>query len=186
MSLTALIQEYGYYAVFAGTFLEGEAILVMAGFAAHRGYLELPWVVALATLGSFAGDQLYFFLGRHYGPRLLRRFPRLAPRAERVHVLLARHDLPLILGARFLYGLRTVGPMAIGMSRVAWIRFLALNLIGALAWAVLVAGAGYLLGSALELVLADLRRFEEALLVLIAVAGVVIWLSYRWRHRRTS
>ena len=41
MTLTALIASYGYYALFVGTFLEGETVLIAAGFAAHRGILDL-------------------------------------------------------------------------------------------------------------------------------------------------
>ena len=47
-----LIQSYGYWAILAGTFLEGETILVLAGFAAHLGYLQLPWVILAAFAGS--------------------------------------------------------------------------------------------------------------------------------------
>ncbi len=186
MSLAALLQDYGYAAVFVGAFLEGETFLIMAGFAAHRGYLDLPWVMGMAAVGGFLGDQMYFYLGRRYGLRILNRFPALKPRAAQAQALLSRYHLPLILGIRFLYGLRTVGPLAIGMSPVGWIRFFALNFIGAVAWAVLVGGAGYLFGQAMALVFDDLRRYEEALLALMALAGIVVWLYYRWRQRCAS
>ena len=183
MSLTALLLKYGYIAVFLGTFLEGETILIMAGFAAHRGYLDLRWVVIVATVGSSLGDQIYFYLGTRYGWRILNRFPKLKPRAARVQVLLERYHLPLIPGIRFLYGLRMVGPLVIGMSSVSWLRFFVLNLLGATVWAVLISGLGYLFGNALELVLTNLRHYEEALLALMAVAGIIVWLVYRWRQR---
>ena len=44
----------------AATFLEGETILVLAGLAAHQGYLVLTWVILAAFLGSLCGDQLFF------------------------------------------------------------------------------------------------------------------------------
>jgi membrane protein DedA with SNARE-associated domain len=53
------ISAYGYYAVEAGTFFEGETVLVLAGFAAHRGYLELPLVIACAFAGE-TGSVLAF------------------------------------------------------------------------------------------------------------------------------
>jgi membrane protein DedA with SNARE-associated domain len=183
MSLTALLVKYGYAAVLLGTFLEGETILVMAGFAAHRGYLDLYWVIGVATFGSFLGDQLYFYLGARYGWRILNRYPRFKPRALRVQALLDRYHLPLILGIRFLYGLRIVGPFAIGMSSVSRIRFFILNLLGAIAWAALIGGAGYLFGYALELLLSDIQRYEEWLLALIVIASVAVWIFYRWRQR---
>lgn len=183
MFLTALLIKYGYAAVLLGTFLEGETILIMAGFAAHRGYLNLYGVIGMATVGSFLGDQLYFYLGTRYGWRILNRFPDLKPRALRVQALLERYHLPLILGIRFLYGLRIVGPLAIGMSSVSRIRFFGLNLLGAIIWAALIGSSGYLFGYALELILADLKLYEEALLALMLIAGIVVWIGYRWRQR---
>jgi membrane protein DedA with SNARE-associated domain len=41
-------------------FFEGETILILAGLAAHQGYLSLPEVIAAACLGSFCGEQLFF------------------------------------------------------------------------------------------------------------------------------
>ncbi len=182
-ALQSLVENYGYYAVFAATFLEGETILVMAGFAAHRGYLALPWVMLVAFFGSLLGDQLYFFLGRRHGRRILQQFPKLRMRADRVDTLLARHHTLLILVIRFLYGLRTVGPMVIGMSGVATPKFVGLNIVGAALWAVMIGGAGYLFGDVLELVLTDLKRYEEIALGVIALIGSAIWLMYRVRNK---
>jgi membrane protein DedA with SNARE-associated domain len=42
MTLEPFVEAYGYLAVLAGTFVEGETILVLGGFAASRGYLGLP------------------------------------------------------------------------------------------------------------------------------------------------
>lgn len=186
MTLQHLLEHYGYLAVFVGTLFEGETVLVMAGFAANRGHLELPWVIAMAFAGSVLGDQIYFFLGRYRGRRILARFPRWQPRAARVDALLRRFQAPLIVVLRFLYGLRTVGPIAIGMSQVATLRFILFDLLGALIWAPLVASAGYLFGSALELLLADVRRYEGAALLGFALLGAAVWLGYRLRERRKT
>jgi len=63
-----LLREYlelhGYWVLFIGTFLEGEAILIMAGFLAFQGYLNVGGVILTAFAGSFLGDQFYFYLGR--------------------------------------------------------------------------------------------------------------------------
>ncbi|MDA8110466.1 MAG: VTT domain-containing protein [Betaproteobacteria bacterium] len=105
------------------------------------------------------------------------------PRAARVRRLLERHPAPAILALRFLYGLRIVGPIALGMSAVPWTRFAALHLIGALAWATLLGSAGYLFGGGLQLLLGDLRELELALAAGIVVLGGVLWwlrLRRRW------
>jgi membrane protein DedA with SNARE-associated domain len=186
MDLAYLVQTYGYLAVFAGTLLEGETILVLAGFAAHRGYLALPWVIATAAFGGFLGDQVYFLVGRRNGARVLARFPRLAPGIERIERLVERYGAPIVVLVRFMYGLRAVGPIAIGMTGMHWARFAALNALGAALWAALVAGLGYALGNALEIALGDLRRVEEAVFAVVAIAGIAAALVLRVRRRRSA
>ena len=181
INIAEWVQSYGYVAVAVGTFLEGESVLLIAGAAASRGHLALPVVIAVAALASFMGDQLYFLVGRRYGAALLARYPSMQPRAARVRGLLDRHHLPLILSIRFLYGLRIIGPIAIGMSSVSWSRFLLLNGLGALLWALIIAGVGYGTGHALVHLLKAVDADELWGLSLLLVLGLVGWLLGRRR-----
>ena len=181
MNIAEWVQSYGYVAVAAGTFLEGESVLLIAGAAASRGHLSMPVVIAIAALASFLGDQLYFLVGRRYGAALLVRYPSLQLRAARVRGLLDRHHLPLILSIRFLYGLRIAGPIAIGMSSVSWPRFLLLNGLGAVLWAMLVASLGYGAGHALVHLLKAVDADELWGLSLLLILGLVWWLLGRRR-----
>jgi membrane protein DedA with SNARE-associated domain len=183
MDLPALIQQYGYAAVFVGSVLEGETLLVLAGLAAHRGYLSLQWVIAIAVAGAFLGDQICFLTGRFLGRTMLVRWPRLEPSVARADALLARHGAVIVVGLRFIYGLRTAGVLAIGMSRMSWLRFAGLNLIGALLWAPTVAGVGYVLGNAVEPLLENLRGAEYYVFAAVILVGVGVWLLRRRRKR---
>jgi len=176
--ISAFVASYGYLAVFVGTLLEGETILIAAGFAAHGGLLDWPLVVLVAIAGGTLGDQLAFLIGRWKGQALIERFPALARRKPRIDELLARYDVIFILTVRFLYGLRIAGPLILGSSRIPLLRFAALNVTGAALWAMLVAGAGYTFGLAINLLIADVKRIEETMLVVILALGVALWM---WR-----
>lgn len=175
MSLQEFLAQYGYLAVFAGALLEGEVVLVLAGYAAHQGYLQLPIVMAVAFCGGTLGDQCFYFLGRRWGDSLLGRLPaRLRSKADVVNRLLLRYHAWVIVLIRFMYGLRTVGPVVIGMSEVPPPRFLRFNLLGAAIWAVLVAGVGFLFGHSLEGLIGRGQYAEEyGALALIALIGVI-------------
>lgn len=184
MNLSDLIDSYGYWAVFGWTFIEGESLLALAGLAAQQGYLEFQYVIGAAVAGSFLGDQIWFFLGRFQGPKLLARYPRYAPRVARAHALLARYQAPVILSVRFLYGLRAVLPFVIGMSRISTLKFQALNLAGAAIWSATIASAGYLFGNAIEYALGDIQRYERYVLAAVAIAALVLWWASRRRPSR--
>jgi membrane protein DedA with SNARE-associated domain len=186
VTLSELIERYGYAVVLIGTCLEGETILVMAGFAAHQGHLALPWVIAAAFAGSLIGDQLAFFAGRRYGDRFRTRFSGLRSGIDRARNLLDRHGTPLLIGFRFVYGVRTVTPLAAGMSGVSPKRFLLLNVLGAALWAVVVGSAGYAFGHGLELMLDRVHHVEGHVLVAMAVLGVIAAVVHHVRKKRRA
>ncbi|MCX6796576.1 MAG: hypothetical protein NTW06_03705 [Candidatus Falkowbacteria bacterium] len=76
MHLQLLIQTYGYFAILAGTFLEGDIILAIGGFLAHQEYLSLPLVILAGFGGAFISDQFFFWLGRKKGGALLKKITR--------------------------------------------------------------------------------------------------------------
>lgn len=184
MTLESLVDAYGYLAVLVGTFIEGETILVLGGFAAARGYLGLPWVILAAFIGSLCGDQLFFFLGRWHGKAILSKRPTWKSRVNKAQKMLERFRTPLILAFRFLYGLRTVAPFVIGMSSVPTVEFIFLNAVGALVWAITVGTGGYLFGSALEILIGNIKHYEIQILGAIAAIGVLIWGIYFYRRRK--
>ena len=181
MSVSALVAQYGLAFVFLGALAEGESVLLAAGYAAHRGLLELHEVVVTAFVAATLGDQLCFYLGRRHGPRLLARFPSLQARVQRVGPMLARHPNAAILSLRFFYGLRTAGPIALGALGVSGWRFAGLNLLSAALWSTLFCLIGYQFGNALQWLLPQLRAVEEAALVAV-LAAALAWAL--WRRRR--
>lgn len=178
-----LIAEYGYLAILIGCFLEGETVLVLGAIAAKLGFLDIGLVILAGMTGSFAGDNLFFFLGRWYGDRLLRKWPVWRKRSAVVRKLLRKYDTWFIIGFRFIYGVRSLSPFVIGMSRVSPRRFMPLDLLACGAWAALVGGASFALGSAVELFIYRLQGFEFFIIGLVAVAAVSAWIFYLVRVR---
>ncbi len=151
MELQQLIEQYGYWAILIGTFLKGETILVIGGYLCHRGYLDLPGVIIAAFIGTYISDQLFIHLGRVKGTTMLERRPNWQKKSARVLAMVRRNQNLAILGFRFLYGVRSISPFAIGISGVSPLRFLVLNGLGAFLWACVISSLGFMLGKAAEL-----------------------------------
>jgi len=181
-----LLQTYGYWAILLGTFLEGETIVILAGILVASGQMSFEGVSACAFLGSFLSDQLMFSLGKYKGNSILGRFPKLDRKREKVSKLLQKYDTFLILGFRFVYGIRNVTPIVLGLSNIRHLRFLILNLIGALVWAVSFTASGYYFGHMIDNIL---RIFGLSMLigiVCVVLLTAVILFFIRRRKRVTA
>lgn len=125
--------------VLIGTFVPGSATLVAVGSAAGALHLSLQPLVLGAMIGAIAGDTLSFFLGRHYGPRLLRS-PRLEKHRAwivRGEKMLARWGDLAVFAGRLLPPTRALMPALAGTSVLPLWRFLLADMLAALVWATL-------------------------------------------------
>ena len=188
MDINQLIAEYGtstYLIAFIWTFLEGETIVLFAGFAAAQGLLNPLLMLVAAWLGSFAGDQVYFWIGRHFGIGILNRFPRWRYGVESALRWLERYNTGFILSFRFIYGVRNLSSFAMGLSTIRWQRFVSLNFLAAGLWAASFIALGYFLGHAFRAVLGHLvRSFSLVMLGAFVAISVTVWLAHRLQRRR--
>ena len=182
MTLESFVVTYGYAALLAGVLVEGETIVLVAGYLAHNGYLSLPFVMLISFLGAFAADQFFFHLGAVKGTALLESRPKWQTNVQRVRNFLVRYHTIAILTYRFIYGTRTITPIIIGMSGFARSRFIALNLCSTFIWAIIVSAGGYFFGHLIQLVMAEAEQFQKYILLGIGMVSLVIYLFHHLRR----
>src|SRR5215471_6822289 len=115
--------------------VEGEVVYVSAVVAASLGRLDAVGVLLSGSVGGWAGDQFWFYAARGPLSTWLNRFENIARRQRAIQNRMHRHATKLILGVRFLPGLRIAIPVACAYSGVTAVRFSGLSFISALAWA---------------------------------------------------
>jgi membrane protein DedA with SNARE-associated domain len=186
MHPAALLHHFGYLAVFAGTFLEGETILVLAGFFASRGRLSLPLVLLSAAGGAYLGHAFWFWLGRTQGTRIVRRFPRFERQIARSLDLIERHGAGAIFFTQYLYGLRVAAAIVFGLSPIRTRKFLLYQALSCSLWATLIGLLGFYFGRAVERVLGQAEVFEKYAILFILLAGGAVFLYHRLRQRRIA
>ncbi len=176
-----LIKDYIYLTypvVLLWTFIEGETIVILCGALASEGALgiNVELLALSAFAGSFAGDQLYYYIGRRYGTPLLNRWPKLGSKINWAFRLVERNPILFILSFRFIYGVRNIAPFVIGISGVGRVKYLILNAIAAMIWAHSFAWGGYALGKVLEQWLGDNKWF--VMLGFFGIAFIIGGISY--------
>ncbi len=134
-NMIEIFKEYGYYILFGWSILEGESGLLMAGLLCHSGDMNLYLSIFIAGLGGFVGDQIYFAIGRYNKSYVLSRLVSQRRKFALAHILLKKYGWGIIFIQRYMYGLRTVIPISIGLTKYSARDFAIINLLSAWCWA---------------------------------------------------
>lgn len=193
--LAFLVQNYGvwiyailFLIIFAETglvvtpFLPGDSLLFVAGTLAALGGMDVRWLMATLIVAAILGDTVNYWVGQFAGPKLFRRDDsRLLNKAHlaRTQQFFARHGGKTIVLARFIPIVRTFAPFVAGMGRMAYPRFLAYNVAGAVFWVVSFVLGGYFFGN----LPAVKQNLSWVLLAIIVISLMPVAVEY-WRARR--
>lgn len=172
------VEQYGYWAVFIWTFIEGESVFIAAA-ALAAAHLMIPWkVIVVAASGAFVGHIVFFVLGRWKGMQLILSVPFLARHYPKANLILDKYAHWSIFIFQYLYGTRLVAAILFGCSSIAFWRFFLLQIVNCLSWSLVVYAVGHALGTA---GMAILHHFGIiGLMIATAVAGLIALLFY-WR-----
>lgn len=157
--LITIIQTVGYAGLFAiafaesgilfGIFLPGDSLLFVSGVLAAQGYFNIWVLIFLFPLGGILGDSVGYWFGKKVGAALYDRpDSRFFKRAyiERTKRFYEQYGAKAVVLARFVPIVRTLTPILAGVGAMHYPTFLKFNIVGGLAWGVLIPLAGYYLG----------------------------------------
>jgi len=176
------VEQYGYWAVFIWTFIEGESVFIAAAALAAAGLLT-PWkVIVVAACGAFVGHIVFFMIGRWKGIAVIEAIPFLKRHYPKANMILDQYAHWSIFIFQYLYGTRLVAAIMFGCSSIGFARFALLQVVNCLSWALIIYTAGHLLGMA---GMAILHRFGVAGLVVVLLVALVVggWMYFRYGHR---
>lgn len=191
------LHYWGYWLVFAITFLEnsafvglvmpGDVTLLVAGLLASEGTLNLGYLIGVAAGGAILGDSAGYFIGRYGGLKFLRRYGRYfffrESYLEKAQGYFNTHGGKTILFGRFVMVVKSLTPVAAGISRMPYGIFLVYNVIGSVLSVSVVLTLGYFFGESWKLISRWLGWGGAAAFALVIIAVLALW-GFRWWRRR--
>ena len=174
---------------FVGLFVPGETALLLGGFLAYQGKLNLGLVIVVTVIGGILGDSAGYEIGRHLGERMRRTWLGRKigeERWERARRYVREKGAKAVLLGRFVGILRALVPAVAGDSRMPYPKFLLWNVIGAIFWGPSVVVAGYLAGRSWYAVETYLSRGGFALFALVVLGFVIAHLLRKRREQKAE
>lgn len=182
----AYVADWGYLILFVWSILEGELGLIFAGIAAHTGDLNAFVAIFVAGLGGFAGDQIYFYIGRFNKPYIQRRFKNQRRKLALAHLLLQRYGWTIIFAQRYMYGMRTIIPISIGLTRYSALRFAIINLLSAWVWAAITILLAWFFGEYILEILSWCKDHPYIFVILLALFCGGVWAYFHTQTKKVD
>lgn len=177
-----LLIKYGYFLLFLGVMIEGEAFLLAAAFLANRGMMHLPVVIAVALAANCAADQAYYMVARTRGRSWLEKRFGHHPRYKQAVDWMSRHADWVLLLSRYAFGFRIIIPAACGALDMPIFRFSIINIIAGTIWAIPVAMLGFYLGNAATSTLWGAQYYQIWAPVILLAVGISVLLIRHLHH----
>lgn len=181
-----LMKKYGYIILFAWSILEGEMGLIMGGLLSHTGDMWLPMAIFVAGLGGFAGDQIYFYIGRYNKTYVYKKFKNQRRKFALAHLLLQKYGWPIIFVQRYMYGMRTIIPISIGLTRYNGKMFAFINILSAWCWAAITIIPAYIFGEEIIEIVHFAKNHWYIALPIVAVFGGLIYYYFHTKTQKTQ
>jgi membrane protein DedA with SNARE-associated domain/rhodanese-related sulfurtransferase len=187
--------HHGAAVLFGAVFVEQIGVPLPAVpwlFAAGAliGAGKMSWFIALvpAVIGSLLADLIWFYLGRHFGNRVLGLLCRISLEPDscvrRTENTFARYGIQGVMVAKFIPGLSTLAPPLAGSSGFTIPKFLFYDGIGSLLYVGTFIVVGVLFSRQLEAILAALASLGTGAFALLAgLFALYIGYKYLQRHR---
>jgi len=176
-----LIKDWGYLALFAYSFGGGFVGLIVAGVLSFAGDLNIYISIAVAATSNFLGDQFLFFLARKnksYAKDMMRNYGRKIALA---HIMMRKYGSLVVFIQKYVYGIKTLIPLAMGLTKYSSIKFTIFNIFATILWAVIVGYGSY---SAGEYILSIADDFKYVGIGLVLVIALVISYIFKRIDKR--
>jgi membrane protein DedA with SNARE-associated domain len=195
-NISEWLKQWGYLGIFVCVFIGNlgipvpeETVMLVAGFVAGDGTLDLRIVYLVCVMSAVTGDCCGFFVGRHGGQRIIARltarFTTMRRRYERLQTFFHIHGSKAVFMARFIAGVRFMaGPMA-GAAGMPFFRFLGWNVLGAIVWCTTMVTIGYLVGDELYRV-AEMAHHAQRWIALAALLLCFALWFFWWREKNPT
>lgn len=178
------LQTYGYIALFVYSMGGGFIGLVASSILSALGKLDLALCIVIACCGNIVGSTLLAYLSRYQKQDFVRYLIKHKRKIALAHLYLRRYGVWLIFVSKYIYGFKTILPLAIGLSSYSLKKFSFFNALACIPWAVGIAIPSYLASDWAKYAFQKLQNYPYIMPVFLIVLIGGIYLSLKIGERR--
>jgi len=170
------LATYGYIGLFLYSLGGGFVAIIGAGVLSFMGKMDLTTSITIAFIANALGDFLLFYMARYQKSMMMDGLRKHRRKLALAHVMMKKNGSWIILIQKFVYGIKTLIPIAIGLTKYDFKRFAVLNVLSAGVWALVFGLGSYYSGSALVKLAEIISERPWIAPMILVVFGGALWL----------
>jgi len=143
------LATYGYIGLFLYSLGGGFIALIGAGVLSFMGKMDLSTSIAVAFVANALGDVMLFYMARYQKSMMMEGIRNHRRKLALSHIMMKKYGSWIVLIQKFVYGIKTLIPIAIGLTKYDFKKFAILNVLSAAVWALAFGFGSYYSGSVL-------------------------------------
>ncbi|WP_104691912.1 DedA family protein [Helicobacter heilmannii] len=172
----ALFDSWGYLFLFVYSFGSGYIGLVLAAILSATGHMDITKTMLVAGLGNFVGSSLLVWLGRTQKQEVRGYLHKHRRKLALIHLWIHKYGAWLIFFNKYIYGVKTLVPLAIGLSKFPFKQFMWLNALSCVLWALSLGELTYHASNWVQRSLGKGNAYPYLLPVCFIASLVGLWL----------
>ena len=176
--MESFIQDYGYIALFLYSFGGGMLAIAIAGVFAANGTLDINLVILVAVISNIAGDYFLFYIARNnkqYAKEMMDKHQR---KIDLAHKMMEKYGWGAIILQKYIYGIKTLIPLAIGLTNYDSKKFMIFNIIGAIIWGLVIGLSAYILGDIITNTLEEYKTY--GIIILVSLLALLFYFFKKY------
>ncbi len=170
------LATYGYIGLFIYSLGGGFVALIGAGVLSYMGKMDLGTAIAIAFVANALGDVLLFYMARYQKTMMMEGLRQHRRKLALAHVMMKKNGSWIILIQKFVYGIKTLIPIAIGLTKYDFKKFAILNVASSAVWALVFGLGSYYSGSLLVKFAETISDKPWIAPIILVVFGGALWL----------
>lgn len=174
-----MIRDWGYIILFLYSFGGGFLALVVAGILSFSGELNIFITILVAGVANFIGDQFLFTIARKNKAQAKQMMQKHRRKIAMSHLLMRKYGSWVIFLQKYVYGIKTLIPLAMGLTKYDYKKFMFFNVFATALWAILIGSAAYMLGDLVYTYIDEFKSYGLALVAIILFGVFLLFRKYR-------
>ncbi|BFU78949.1 DedA family protein [Arcobacter sp. 15-2] len=174
-----MIRDWGYIILFLYSFGGGFLALVVAGILSFSGELNIFVTILVAGVANFIGDQFLFTIARKNKAQAKQMMQKHRRKIAMSHLLMRKYGSWVIFLQKYVYGIKTLIPLAMGLTKYDYKKFMFFNVFATALWAILIGSAAYMLGDLVYTYIDEFKSYGLALVAIILFGVFLLFRKYR-------